>query len=191
MAANRSLEAEEGISYQSTDIKVTECPDKSICCGWDNTTCCSKREGVWIKDGLGTTVDPSAARYLANETSIFSVIHPSSNSLSPTSLTSLSSPLPHASDSPPQSKPDVSRGQTVGVGIASACGTTIILISLYGLIRCFRSRRPSLPQQQKDFSPVQEQQGIGEVLDFELSGMAVRNELGSLSRAELGMENSG
>lgn len=188
MAANRSLEAEDGISYQSTDVKVTECPDKSICCGWDNTTCCSKREGVWIKDGLGTTVDPAAARYLANETSIFSVIHPSSNSLSPTSL---SSPLPHASDSPPQSKPDVSRRQTIGVGIASACGTAIILVSLNGLIRCYRSRRPSLPQQQKDFSPIQEQQGIGEVPDFELSGMAVRSELGGLSRAELGIENSG
>lgn len=187
LAANRSLEAEEGISYKDTDVRVTECPDKSICCGWYNTTCCNKKEGVWIKDGFATTVDPSVARYLANETSISSPIHPTSNSLSPTSLTSLPSPLPLESNSPPQSKPGVSRGQAVGVGIGSACGTAIILISLYGLRRCFRSQRPSFPEQQKDFTPVQEQQGITGVPNYELSGMVVRNELGGLNRVELGI----
>lgn len=189
LGANWSLEAEEGISYEDTDVRVTECPDKSICCGWDNTTCCNKREGVWIKDGFATTVDPSAISYLADKTSIFSSIHPTSNSLSPTSLTSLLSPLPLASNSPPQSNPGVSRGQVIGVGIGSACGTAIILISLYGLIRCFRSRKPSFPEQQKDFPPVQEQQEITGVPNYELCGMVVRNELSGLNRdrVELGI----
>ena len=72
----------------------------------------------------------------------------------------------------------------MGAGIGGACGILIIII-INGLIRYFRSRRPFLPQQQESFTPLQEQRGITEVLNYELSGVARRNELGGLSRVEL------
>lgn len=89
---------------------VTECPDKSICCGFDNTTCCAKREGFWIKFGDATTMNPVDAvlLYSAIITTVLSSIYPTSNSLSPTALTSIPSPLPLASTSSPQSKRDQS-----------------------------------------------------------------------------------
>ena len=72
----------------------------------------------------------------------------------------------------------------MGAGIGGACGIIIIII-IYGLIRYFRSRRPFLPQQQKNFTPLQEQRGITEVPNYELSGAARRDKLGGLSRVEL------
>lgn len=73
----------------------------------------------------------------------------------------------------------------MGAGIGGACGIIIIIIIIYGLIRYFRSQRPFLSQQQENFTPLQEQRGITEVANFELSGAARRNELGGLSRVEL------
>ncbi len=73
----------------------------------------------------------------------------------------------------------------MGVGIGSACGITIVIIIIYGLIRCFRSPRPLLPQQEENFPPRQELRGITKLQNYELTGMVGRSELGGLSRVEL------
>lgn len=101
---------------------VTECSDKSICCGFDNTTCCAKREGFWIKFGDATTMNPVDAVLLYSTiiTTVLSSIYPTSNSLSPTALTSIPSPLPLASTSSPQSKHDQSMSASFPIsGITS------------------------------------------------------------------------
>lgn len=90
------------------------------------------------------------------ETSTLSIsVRPTSNLLPPTSLTSSSIPsfLPLAPpNSPPQSKSNVSRGETVAMGIGSACGTVIIISIIYRARRYyFRSRqRHFFPQQQQE-----------------------------------------
>ena len=38
---------DEGLR-NSTDVRVTECPDRSICCGADNATCCDEGNGQFI-----------------------------------------------------------------------------------------------------------------------------------------------
>lgn len=129
MTANQSLKARKDKLYNSTDILVTKCLYKSIYYNWDNIICCSKREKIQIKKGLVTMVDLSTARYLANKTFIFNVIYPSFNLLSPTSLISLSSRLPHILNFLPQSKPNIPQGQIIVINIASAYNIAIILIN--------------------------------------------------------------
>lgn len=173
---------------------VTEWTDKSICCGHENKKCCANGQGVWIKDGDATTVNPFAANssYSTIKTTMMRSTHPTSNSLSPTSstatsislqLTSTSSTatsisLQLNSTSSSQSKHDQSLGKIVGASIGGNFGI-IILIAV--LIWYFRSRRPLLSQEQESVTPHEEPRGITQPQNYEVSGLERRYELGGLS----------
>lgn len=136
MVANRFLQADQRVPYSYIDVRVTQCPDMSICCGEANITCCAKGEGVWIKDGDATRVNPFAVNssYSTIITTRSRSIHPTSNSMSPTCLTPTSDPLQLTTTSLPQSELNQSSGQIVGVSFGSAC---VIMILIVGLIWYF------------------------------------------------------
>ncbi|KAL8788623.1 MAG: hypothetical protein Q9195_007218 [Heterodermia aff. obscurata] len=50
-----------GNARKATDQIVTPCSDQSYCCGINNTTCCDKGDGVWIRNGLPTKIPPNSA----------------------------------------------------------------------------------------------------------------------------------
>ncbi|KAL8994992.1 MAG: hypothetical protein Q9169_005191 [Polycauliona sp. 2 TL-2023] len=46
---------------RDSDQIITPCADESYCCGANNNTCCDRGDGIWIRDGRPTTVNPNAA----------------------------------------------------------------------------------------------------------------------------------
>lgn len=164
---------------------LTECSDKSICCGHMNTTCCAKGEGVWIKDGETTKMNPYLAKSLSATfiTTILSSIQPTSNLLYPTSSTSISNPPQATLATSPHSKGGQSSGKVVGGCIGGACG----MILIAGLIWYIRSRRALLSQRQESVRQYKEPHGNTQAQGYEVSGTEVRPEMSGLGRVELGV----
>ena len=101
---------------------ITFCPDQSICCGTQNTTCCRDGHGVWIQNGQVVS------------TSLSSSVHAPTLSVLGSSSTSLPAPT-HVS---------VSSGLTqdakVGLGVGISVGVILLSLLAYGYVRERRHR---------------------------------------------------
>ncbi|QDS67703.1 hypothetical protein FKW77_005564 [Venturia effusa] len=110
-----------GTPVRDSHTPLTECQDNSLCCGRNNTVCCSQGQGKFIVNGQVTNSKPSST---------------SSSSSSPTaSATSSTAP---ASSSNSSSNTGAIAGGVVG-GVA---GLLLILGALWGFLRR-RKRAPA------------------------------------------------
>ena len=111
----------------SDNAPLTFCPDQSICCGIDNTTCCRDGHGVWIQEGQVILTPPSS----------YTSTLPSHQS------TTTATASPETSSSTPSS---LMRSSKIGLGIGLPIGALIIGLLMYLYIR-ERRRRTRLETQ--------------------------------------------
>ena len=131
--------------------RLTICPDDgSYCCGKENIDCCTKHQGLWIRNGEISNVNPSTdssstASSTAFSTSTLSLIS------SPTNPTSGSSTSPAHSGSTSSTSPaqsdSTSSSNNIGAIVGGVVGG-IVGITLSAAVAWFISRRRNLSRLQ-------------------------------------------
>ena len=96
---------------------ITFCPDQSICCGNQNTTCCRDGHGVWIQNGQVVSTSSSS--------SIYTPTLPTSGS----SSASLPAPTHQSSRS------GLAQDTKVGLGVGLSVGVILLSLLAYGYVR--------------------------------------------------------
>lgn len=117
-------------------MRVTLCPDESLCCGAENNSCCENHDGVWIRNGEISKVNPVSSSW--------STASSATSSLSTLSLVSSSTnPTLSSSVSPAQSGL-ISASNDIGAIVGGVVGGVIgILLSVGAAWFISRRRKPS------------------------------------------------
>lgn len=120
---------EQGVPRRDSDSTITQCPDLSYCCGDKNTICCKQGNGVWIKDGEPTTINPNTTQTISGSAILVTATAPAA--LLPT-------PVP-----PPPSEPAaLSKGAIAGIAIGAVGWVVILALALlFFILRRKRRRR--------------------------------------------------
>lgn len=95
-----------------TFAAITFCPDQSVCCGVDNTSCCANGRGVWIQDGQVISSRPT-------------VLPSSTHRLSQTSIPPTTSLMTF---SPASTHTGLTQGGKIGLGVGLGIGILLILV---------------------------------------------------------------
>ncbi|KAL8887420.1 MAG: hypothetical protein Q9215_004998 [Flavoplaca cf. flavocitrina] len=91
----------DGLMYEDTTTALTVCADGSLCCGGENTTCCNRRQGVFVQNGRLVSSLSSSATQTSPPTST-----------NPTATASQNSSSQGSEDSAPSSSYESARSQT-------------------------------------------------------------------------------
>ncbi|KAI4258350.1 MAG: hypothetical protein L6R42_005156 [Xanthoria sp. 1 TBL-2021] len=119
---------EHGVPRRDADSTITQCPDLSYCCGGKNATCCEHGNGVWIKDGEPTTINPNTTQTTTGSAILASATAPA---------TLLPTPAP-----PPLPNPAaLSKGAIAGIAVGAVGWVVILAIALWFFILRRKRRR--------------------------------------------------
>ncbi|KAI4114507.1 MAG: hypothetical protein LQ345_004724 [Seirophora villosa] len=125
---------EDGDQMRDTDMVVTPCPDNSYCCGEQNTTCCDQGDGVWIRDGSPTRINPDATQAGPEPDPATAT---TTAPVSDEAITTTTPAAPEVTQSPPQST-GLKGGAIAGIVIGSILG-----VAMLGLAFWYFGRRKS------------------------------------------------
>ena len=110
---------------KDNDEIITPCADQSYCCGSNNNECCDQGQGVWIKDGLPTRINPNSTESTQTEGP---VSEPPNQDTTPVS--------PGSTSSPTESQ-GLTEGAIAGIVIGCLLGLTILALAFW----CFARRK--------------------------------------------------
>jgi hypothetical protein len=115
----------------SGDVSITFCPNLSICCGNQNTTCCRDGHGVWIQDGQIISTAPSPS-YTFTQSALGSntALSPAVASMTPPMSTPISTPTS-----------GLTQGGKIGLGVGLPIGILVVSLLVYGYVRERRHRQ--------------------------------------------------
>ncbi|KAL8812390.1 MAG: hypothetical protein Q9200_001077 [Gallowayella weberi] len=157
---------DSGNQLKDVDVLVTQCPDKSYCCGDNNYACCDRGDGVWIRDGLPTKINPNATQTGASITTSGAA-----------TMTTAAAARPDVTPSPRKS------GSLSGGAIAGIVVGSMLVVGVLGFVLWFFARgkrRHTTDDRLYCEAPVKEQVHISEKEGFALSeidGMGTAPEL--------------
>ena len=149
--ADSKFAGDEGLR-NSTDVRVTECTDGSICCGADNTTCCDEGNGQFI---LGDRLVDSIPSSTTLPTIITYAPRPKSNDTS--------TPRQNSTEdlNTPEDKPASGASNTAAIAGGTVGGVVAIAL-VVGAVLLFLRRRKSTKGGTENFSLVIPDQNVGD-----------------------------
>ena len=177
---------DEGLR-NSTDVRVTECPDRSICCGADNTTCCDEGNGQFILS------DRSLVDTKPSSTTLPTIITVTPNP----NLNDTSTPGQNSSgdSNQPEERPASEGSNTAAIAGGTVGGVAAIALVIGGIL-LFLRRRKSTKGVNENFASVIPDQKVGdwameEVSDStqEIDGQAV-SELAAKATSPVEMDGT-
>ncbi|KAI4268250.1 MAG: hypothetical protein LQ337_007944 [Flavoplaca oasis] len=130
---------EQGENRRDHDSRITQCPDLSYCCGHKNTTCCTRGDGVWLKDGEPTTINPNSTQSTTSSTT-------------PTNTAAPVVAQPASIPPPTPEHPSISATMIAGI-VIGAVGAVIILTLAIFLFLLRRKRRRRSTAKDSDKAP--------------------------------------
>ncbi|KAL8846924.1 MAG: hypothetical protein Q9221_008012 [Calogaya cf. arnoldii] len=122
---------DQGNDRSGRDSTITQCQDGSYCCDHKNTTCCDRGDGVWIKDGEPTTINPDTPQTT-----------PDSPILSSATAPAALLPAPVVPPSPGPAT--LSKGAIAGITIAAVGWLLILALALWFFILRRKRQRQGL-----------------------------------------------
>lgn len=128
--ADDALPDTNGKPRADGDTLVTLCSDQSYCCGLNNTACCEKGDGVWIRDGSPTNINPNSTDAGSSETNNSTQATTGAATNTTDSSPGLVSPQSTTRES------GLSGGAIAGIVIGA-----ILLILIFGLAYLLTARR--------------------------------------------------
>ncbi|KAL8668527.1 MAG: hypothetical protein Q9168_006847 [Polycauliona sp. 1 TL-2023] len=120
---------DQGESYGDLDMLITECSDLSYCCGDKNTTCCDQGNGVWLKDGEPTTINPNSTRTTTDAATLASTT--ASDAVQTVTVSS-----PHSKSTNGLGKPAIA-----GIAVGAVAGAAILALSIWLFLHQRKRRR--------------------------------------------------
>ncbi|KAL8960335.1 MAG: hypothetical protein Q9193_002947 [Seirophora villosa] len=126
-SADEHYPDEDGDQMRDTDMVVTTCPDNSFCCGEQNTSCCDQGDGVWIRDGLPTRINPNATQADPEPDPATAT---TTAPVSDEAITTTTPAAPEVTPSPPQST-GLKGGAIAGIVIGSFLGVAILGLAFW------------------------------------------------------------
>ena len=144
----------------STDVRVTECPDRSICCGADNTTCCDEGNGQFIlSDRSLVDTRPSSTKL---PTIITVTPNPNLNDTSGAQQNS------SGNSNQPEERPASEGSNTAAIAGGTVGGVAAIALIIGGIL-LFLRRRKSTKGMSENFTLVIPDQKVGDWATDEIS----------------------
>ncbi|KAL8992966.1 MAG: hypothetical protein Q9169_006698 [Polycauliona sp. 2 TL-2023] len=120
---------EKGEHQGDKDILITQCSDLSYCCGDKNATCCEQGDGIWLRDGEPTIINPNATQATTNAATLASAIPPATVS-----------PIPISSP-PTKSTSGLTPSTIAGIAVGTVAGATIVAVGIWFFLHQRRKRR--------------------------------------------------
>ncbi|KAL8691877.1 MAG: hypothetical protein Q9224_004078 [Gallowayella concinna] len=115
---------ESGNQLEDVDVLITQCPNKSYCCGDSNIACCDRGDGVWIRNGLPTRTDPNATQTEVETTTSDAA-----------TMTPAAAARPNVTP-PPQKSSALNGGAIAGIVVGS-----MLVVVVLGFVLWFFARR--------------------------------------------------
>ncbi|KAL8921386.1 MAG: hypothetical protein Q9172_004038 [Xanthocarpia lactea] len=118
-----------GLQMKDNDEIITPCPDESYCCGSDNTACCNRGDGVWIRDGLPTKINPNSTQKASDAASTTAAAAISGVGAATTA------PAPPDDTSPVSRSRGLAGGAIAGMVIGCLLGVAILGLAFWYLAK--------------------------------------------------------
>lgn len=155
------------LNYSSSDVQVTDCNDGSYCCGADNTTCCSRGDGIRIASILAA---PLSASSTSSATTMTTGLTTASTSRAfPTTPT-----IPGVVTGAPKRQDSSGLSTSGTIGVAVGCSVVGIMIA-GALVWVFLIRKRSSSKSSPERISVHEIDGKSPMP--EKDGASIRHEL--------------